>query len=36
VMVLTSAAKTASVGKETLGRERDALWRGFVARYGSW
>ena len=28
VMVLTSAAKTASVGKETLGRERDALWRG--------
>jgi CubicO group peptidase (beta-lactamase class C family) len=36
VMVLTSVAKTASVGKEQLGRERDALWRGFVARYGSW
>jgi CubicO group peptidase (beta-lactamase class C family) len=36
VMVVTAAAKTASVGKETLGRERDALWRGLVAWYGSW
>jgi CubicO group peptidase (beta-lactamase class C family) len=36
VLVLTAAAKTASVGKETLGRERDALWRGLVASFGSW
>jgi CubicO group peptidase (beta-lactamase class C family) len=36
VMVMTAAAKNASVGKESLGRERDALWRGVVAKYGSW
>jgi CubicO group peptidase (beta-lactamase class C family) len=36
VLVLTAAAKSASVGKETLGRERDALWRGLVASFGSW
>jgi CubicO group peptidase (beta-lactamase class C family) len=36
VMVITAAAKNASVGKEPLARERDALWRGVVARYGSW
>jgi CubicO group peptidase (beta-lactamase class C family) len=36
VMVITAAAKSASVGKEPLARERDALWRGVVARYGSW
>jgi CubicO group peptidase (beta-lactamase class C family) len=36
VMVVTAAAKTASVGKESFGRERDALWRGVVGRYGSW
>jgi len=36
VMVMTAAAKNASVGKESLGRERDALWRGVVGRYGSW
>jgi hypothetical protein len=36
VMVLTAAARNASVGKEPLGRERDALWRGLVAEYGSW
>jgi len=36
VMVLTAAARNANVGKEPFGRERDALWRGFVARYGSW
>jgi len=36
VMVITAAAKNASVGKESLARERDALWRGVVARYGSW
>jgi CubicO group peptidase (beta-lactamase class C family) len=35
VLVLTAAAKTANVGKE-MGRERDALWRGLVATFGSW
>ena len=36
VMVITAAAKNASVGKEPLARERDALWRGIVGQYGSW
>lgn len=36
VMVITAAAKNASVGKEPFARERDALWRGLVAQYGSW
>jgi len=36
VLVITAAAKNASVGKEPFARERDALWRGIVARYGSW
>jgi CubicO group peptidase (beta-lactamase class C family) len=36
VMVITAAAKTATVGTEPLGRERDALWRGAVRTYGSW
>ena len=36
VMAITAVAKTANVGKEPLGRERDALWRGVVAKYGSW
>jgi CubicO group peptidase (beta-lactamase class C family) len=36
VMVITAAAKNASVGKESLARERDALWRGLVGKYGSW
>jgi CubicO group peptidase (beta-lactamase class C family) len=36
VMVITAAAKNASVGKEPFARERDALWRGVVGRYGSW
>jgi CubicO group peptidase (beta-lactamase class C family) len=36
VLALTAVAKTASVGKESLGRERDALWRGLVRAYGSW
>lgn len=36
VMVITAAAKNASVGKEPFARERDALWRGVVAKYGSW
>ena len=36
VMVITAAAKNASVGKKAFARERDALWRGVVAKYGSW
>jgi CubicO group peptidase (beta-lactamase class C family) len=36
VMVITAAAKTATVGTEPLGRERDALWCGAVRTYGSW
>ena len=36
VMVITAAAKNASVGKESLARERDAVWRGFVGHYGTW
>ena len=36
VMVMTGAAKTASVGKEPLGRERDAVWRSLINKYGSW
>ena len=35
-MVITAVAKSASAGKEPLGRERDALWRGLVAKYGRW
>ena len=36
VMVITAAAKNASVGKEPFARERDALWRGVVGKFGSW
>ena len=36
VMVITAAAKNASVGKESLARERNALWRGIVSKYGTW
>jgi CubicO group peptidase (beta-lactamase class C family) len=36
VMVITAAAKNASVGKESFARERDAVWRGFVGHYGTW
>jgi CubicO group peptidase (beta-lactamase class C family) len=36
VMVITAAAKNASVGKEPFARERDALWRGVIKQYGSW
>jgi CubicO group peptidase (beta-lactamase class C family) len=36
VMVITAVAKSASAGKEPFGRERDALWRGLVAKFGSW
>lgn len=36
VMVVTAVAKNASVGKESFATERDAVWRGIVAKYGSW
>lgn len=36
VLVITAAAKNASVGKEPFARERDALWRGIIRQYGSW
>lgn len=36
VMVITAAARNASVGKEPLAAERDAVWRGLVGKYGSW
>jgi CubicO group peptidase (beta-lactamase class C family) len=36
VMVITAAAKNASVGKESFARERSALWRGVVGKYGNW
>lgn len=36
VMVVTAVAKNASVGKESLGAERDAVWRGLVGMFGSW
>jgi len=36
VMVVTAVAKNASVGKESFGTERDAVWRGIVGNYGSW
>jgi len=35
-MVITGAAKNASVGKEPFARERDAIWRGVVGKYGTW
>ena len=36
VMVITAAAKNASVGKESFAAERTAVWRGIVGKYGSW
>lgn len=36
VMVITAAAKNASVGKESLAAERDAVWRGVIKTYGNW
>lgn len=36
VMVITAAAKNASVGKELLAAERDAVWRGVIKTYGNW
>ena len=34
VMVHMAAAKNATVGKETMGAERNALWQGLVRHYG--
>jgi CubicO group peptidase (beta-lactamase class C family) len=36
VLVITAAARNASVGKESLASERDAVWRGLIGKYGSW
>jgi CubicO group peptidase (beta-lactamase class C family) len=36
VMVITGAARTASVGSEPFGRERNAVWRALVGKYGPW
>jgi CubicO group peptidase (beta-lactamase class C family) len=36
VMVITAAAKNASVAKDSLAKERDAVWRGLVRAFGSW
>jgi CubicO group peptidase (beta-lactamase class C family) len=36
VMVITAAAKNASVGKESFAMERNAVWRGLIGKYGSW
>jgi CubicO group peptidase (beta-lactamase class C family) len=36
VMVITAAAKNASVAKDSLAVERDVLWRSIVATYGRW
>ncbi len=36
VMVITAVARNASVGKESLAAERNAVWRGVIGNYGSW
>jgi CubicO group peptidase (beta-lactamase class C family) len=36
VMVHLAANATANAGSGSMGRERDALWRGLVAKYGRW
>jgi len=36
VMVITAVAKRPLVAGDILSRERDALWRGLVATFGSW
>ena len=36
VMVITAAAKNASIGDEPFAAERSAVWRGLVGKYGSW
>ena len=34
VMVITAAARNASIDKEALARERNAVWRGIIGKYG--
>jgi CubicO group peptidase (beta-lactamase class C family) len=36
VMVITAATRNASIRNESLGRERDALWRSIIGKYGAW
>ena len=36
VMVITAVARNASTAKDSLARERDALWRSLVGRFSSW
>lgn len=36
VMVVTAATRNADVVVESYARERGALWRGIVTKYGSW
>lgn len=36
VIVQTGANKTAEAGANSLGRDRDAFWRGIVRHYGKW
>jgi CubicO group peptidase (beta-lactamase class C family) len=36
VMVVTAAAKNANVLKESLARERNAVWGAMISKYGSW
>jgi CubicO group peptidase (beta-lactamase class C family) len=36
VMVITAVAKNATVGKESLGKERDAVWRALVSMFAEW
>jgi CubicO group peptidase (beta-lactamase class C family) len=36
VMVITASARNASVAKELLAIERDAVWRALVGTFGSW
>ncbi len=36
VLVITAVARNASVAKDQLASERDALWRGLVGMFGKW
>jgi CubicO group peptidase (beta-lactamase class C family) len=36
VMVVTAVAKNGDVFAESLGPERDAVWRGIIRKFGSW
>jgi CubicO group peptidase (beta-lactamase class C family) len=35
-LVITAVTRNASVAKDSIARERDALWRSLVARFGTW